>query len=56
MGSEGGKYNSLYPDTKEKVDKVKGPKYYYTKEGTLKVIKDGYTFTPEQWAKEPKEK
>jgi hypothetical protein len=56
LGSEGGKYNSLYPDTKEKVDKVKGPKYYYTKEGTLKVIKDGYTFTPEQWAKEPKEK
>ena len=56
LGPEGGKYNSLYPDTKEKVDKIKGPKYYYTKEGTLKVIKDGYTFTPEQWAKEPKEK
>tara|TARA_R100000541_G_scaffold41557_1_gene49000 strand:- start:163 stop:1287 length:1125 start_codon:yes stop_codon:yes gene_type:complete len=56
MGSEGGKYNSLYPETKEKLKKIIGPKFFYTKDGTLKVVKDGDTFTPEQWAKEPKEK
>ena len=54
MGSEGGKYNSLYPETKEKLKKIIGPKFFYTKDGTLKVVKDGDT--PEQWAKEPKEK
>jgi len=55
MGSEGGKYNSLYPETKEKLKKIKGPKFYYTVDGELKVVKNGKTFTPEEWAIEPKE-
>jgi len=55
MGKEGGKYNSLYPETKEKLKKIKGPKFYYTVDGELKVVKNGKTFTPEEWAIEPKE-
>ena len=55
MGPEGGKYNSLYPETKEKLKKIKGPKFYYTVDGELKVVKNGKTFTPEEWAIEPKE-
>ena len=55
MGDEGGKYNSLYPETKEKLKKIKGPKFYYTVDGELKVVKNGKTFTPEEWAIESKE-
>ena len=53
MGKEGGKYNSLYPDTEKKLKKIEGPKYYYTKNGDLKVVKDGDTFTPEEWKNSP---
>ena len=53
MGKEGGKYNSLYPDTEKKLEKIKGPKFFYTKNGDLKVVKDGETFTPEEWKNSP---
>jgi hypothetical protein len=56
MGTEGGKYNSLYPDNEKKLAKIVGPKYFYTKSGELKVVKDGITYTPQEWKKESQKK
>ena len=51
-----GKFNEEYPEEAKDVKKIVGPKYFYTDEGELKVVKDGLTYTLNEWKKELKKK
>ena len=51
-----GKFSKEYPKDAKEVKKIVGPKYFYTDQGELKVVKDGLTYTLEEWKKESKKK
>jgi len=54
-----GKFNEEFPsgdNAQKKIDKIVGPKFYYTEEGDLKVVKDGDIYSLDEWDKESKKK
>ena len=51
-----GKFKKEYPKEAKEIKKIVGPKYFYTDEGELKVVKDGLTYTLNEWKKELKKK
>ena len=37
------------PSEPKEIAKIKGPKYFYTDEGDLKVVKDGTIYSLKEW-------
>ena len=44
-----GKFNKEMPKEPKEIAKIKGPKYFYTDEGDLKVVKDGIIYSLKEW-------
>jgi len=44
-----GKFNEEMPSEPKEIAKIKGPKYFYTDEGDLKVVKDGVIYSLKEW-------
>ena len=44
-----GKFNKEMPSEPKEIAKIKGPKYFYTDEGNLKVVKDGEIYSLKEW-------
>ena len=44
-----GKFNKEMPKEAKEITKIKGPKYFYTDEGDLKVVKDGTIYSLKEW-------
>ena len=44
-----GKFNKEMPKEPKEIAKIKGPKYFYTDEGDLKVVKDGVIYSLKEW-------
>ena len=44
-----GKFNKEMPSEPKEIAKIKGPKYFYTNEGDLKVVKDGTIYSLKEW-------
>jgi len=44
-----GKFNKEMPSEPKEIAKIKGPKYFYTDEGDLKVVKDGTIYSLKEW-------